>query len=260
MSDSRDTIQSVERAIDVLTVLGTAAEGLSHTEIAQRTGLHKATTSRILKTLVKRRFVKQNADTLRYSLGLAVLELSFDHLSGMDLRRAALPHLQALQVATGETVNLAILDEHDVIYIDRVESQQMLRTSSTLGKRTPAFCTSLGRAILAFTDPDLTHAILRSGRLPKITPHTLTNPIKIEEHLEVIRKTGVALDDRENQEHVRCIGAPIFDASGHVAGAVSISGPASRVIFDENQVIQVKGTARAISSDLGWGGKTTPSG
>ncbi len=247
-------MQSLDRSIQVLIELSRNSEGISLGDLATATGLHKSTISRILNTLKEAHFARQEKHSHKYFLGLGILELTFDYLSGLDLHQAALPHMRNLNNVTQETVNLGVLDGFNIIYIERIESRQMLRTTSPVGKRTAAFCTALGKAILAFADNDTIHESLYSKPLERLTPSTIIEPLAIEAELEKIRDTYIALDDRENQEHVRCIASPIFDARGHVDAAVSISAPASRIDFEKSGELQeqVRSTAKAISATLGW--------
>jgi len=249
-------MQSLERSIQVLGELSRNPEGISLGELAKATGLPKPTISRILNTLKEAHFARQDKHSHRYFLGLGILELTFDYLSGLDLHQAALPHMRDLNTITQETVNLGVLDGFNIIYIERIESRQMLRTTSPVGKRTAAFSTALGKAILAFADDETVRESIYTQPLEKLTPLTIVDPSEIEAELKKIQKSGIALDDRENQEHVRCIASPIFEARGHVVAAISISAPASRIDFDQAEELkaQVLSTARAISTQLGWVG------
>ncbi|MBC7265310.1 MAG: IclR family transcriptional regulator [Chloroflexi bacterium] len=248
------TVQSVERALQILFELSKSAEGMSLTELAARTGLHKSTVSRLLKTLTKYQFVSQDSITSWYLLGPSALEIAFDFLSDLELRRVALPHMRSLREITAETVNLAILDKREVVYIDRVESRHTLRLTTTIGKRAPAHSTALGKVLLAYSDATVVGQLLRAGPLERCTANTMVDPDTIESELAKVRRAGVAVDDRENQDDVRCVGAPIFDAWGRVIAAISVSGPVSRIT--PNRIPQlmeeVKRAAQAISTELGY--------
>lgn len=248
------TIQSLERAIQIIVELSRTADGVTLTDLSSRTGLHKATTSRILKTLLKEHFARQDSHGSRYLLGPRVLDIAFDYLNRMELRQIALPHMKALRDATEETVNLAILYQDEVIYIERVESLHTLRTTSTIGKRDPAHCTSLGKVLLAFADPEIVRRILRAQPLERLTPQTKTNPDDIEQELYQIRRSNVAIDDRESREYIRCTAAPVFDGRSEVVAALGISGPSSRMTIERLTELQrlVRKTAQDISADIGW--------
>ncbi len=183
-----------------------------------------------------------------------MLDIAFDYLNRMELRQIALPHMKALRDATEETVNLAILYQDEIIYIERVESLHTLRTTSTIGKRDPAHCTSLGKVLLAYADPEIMRRILRAQPLERLTPQTKTNPDEIERDLSQVRRSNVAIDDRESREYIRCTAAPVFDGRSDVVAAVGISGPSSRMTMERLTELQklVRKTAQDISGDLGW--------
>lgn len=254
MNASKDTIQSVERTIEVIKVMSCVKDGISLTQLSKSVDLHKATISRILKTLKLKGLVEQNPENLKYSLGTGFLEISLNYLESMDLRKIALPYMRVLQEKTGETVNLAILDNFEVIYIERIDSKQDLRHSISVGKRAPAYCTSLGKSILAFSDPKFVHQKLHQTHLEKLTDSTVVDPEKIIETLNEVRKNGFAFDDKEHQKHIRCTGSPIFKSDGKVIGAISISGPEMRMDLEtiERFSEYVKSTASLISAELGW--------
>jgi len=248
------TVRSVERAVQILSVLGEAGQALSLTELAVRAELPQATTLRLLRTLANAGLVKRDNATSRYFLGPTILVLAFDLLKGMELRQAALPHMTALRDVTEETVILAILDEVDVVQVERVESQQTLRTATSVGKRIPAHCTSLGKILLAYADPHTVDEVLQSHPLTSYTPKTITDPDQVRSQLSEVRRSGIALGDREYHEHIRGISAPIFDASGTAVGAICLSGPVHRLTVSRIRSLEqeVKKAAEAISRELGW--------
>ena len=254
MNAVNNTIQAVERTLEVIKMLSNSKDGVSITQLSQDVHLHKATISRILKTLKQGNFVEQNPDNSKYFLGTGFLEISLNYLENMDLRKTALPYMLALQEKTGETINLAILDNFEVIYIERIDSKQDLRHSVSVGKRAPAYCTSLGRAILAHSDMQYVKEKLFSTPLKKLTDFTTVEPNKILEKLDEVNSKGYAIDDREHQNHIRCVGSPIFRSDGKVVGAISISGPEIRIGL--NTIKQYSeyliSSAASISAELGW--------
>ena len=247
-------VQSVNRAIAIIKKLGGSKEGVSVTNLSRELKLNISTVSRLLKTLRADGIVTQNETTLRYSLGIGFLEIALNFWGSMDLRKAAVKHMKKLQENTNETVNLAVIDEFEVVYIDRIESKQEFRHSISIGKRAPVHCTSLGKAIVAFMDLEMISKNLSKIPLQKMTSFSKNKPDEIIEELIEIRKTKIAIDDREHQEHIRCVGSPIFDVRGNVVAAVSVSGPISRVSYQilEELKREIKDAARLISMDLGW--------
>jgi len=247
-------VQSVNRAIAIIKKLGGLKDGISVTNLSNDLDLNISTVYRLLKTLREDGIVAQNETTLRYSLGVGFLEIALNYLGSMDLMKAASQHMKVLQEKTGETVNLALIDGFEVVYIDRIESNQDLRHSISIGKKAPVHCTSLGKAIIAFMDREVISDRLSKTPLQKNTIFTKDSFEEIMADLNEIQKTKVAVDDREHQEHIRCVGSPIFDIRGNVVAAVSVSGPISRVTYEKLEELkrEIKKTAQLISVDLGW--------
>ncbi len=245
---------TVRKALDILDCLSKERTPLPTKEIARRCGISRPTAYRLLSTLASYGYVSRdhNQDE-RYRLSYKVLELSKSLLDGIELRQQALPFLTSLSQAANETVHLAVLDRDEVIYIDKVESTQPVRMHSTIGCRNPVHCTALGKAILAYLPPDERKRILDSVELERRTANTLTDRDRLEEHLDAVRLQGFAMDDLENEEGIRCVGAPIFGYSGKVVAAVSVSGPAYRLSVEMAREIgaQVRTTAASISRQLG---------
>ena len=229
--DRRESVQSLERAFDLLEELARAGE-LGVTELANRTALVPSTVHRLLHTLAKRGYVSQSSDSGRYLLGYKVVEVA----SGLErrlerLRVVTRPHLEAVQRATGETVNLVVLDADRVVYVDQVEGSRQVRMFTTVGTSVPAHTTGSGKAIMASTPPDVVEA-LYGGRepLPRLTPRTLTTLDELESDFRRIRRRGYAVDNEEHEEGVGCVAVAVFDHSGRPAAAISVSGPTARVL------------------------------
>ena len=181
-------VQSVSRAIAIIKKLGGLKDGISVTNLSKDLDLNISTVYRLLKTLREDGIVTQNEKTLRYSLGVGFLEIALNYLSSMDLRKAASQHMKVLQEKTGETVNLALIDGFEVVYIDRIESNQDLRHSISIGKRAPVHCTSLGKAIIAFMNRDIISQLLLKTPLQKNTTFTKVSVKGIMTELLEIQK------------------------------------------------------------------------
>ena len=227
----RDSVQSLERAFDLLEALAAGGE-LGVTELAHRTGLVPSTAHRLLHTLTKRGYVTQSPETGRYLLGYKVVEVA----SGLErrlerLRVAARPHLEVIQRATGETVNLVVLDADRVVYVDQVEGSRNVRMFTTVGSSVPAHTTGSGKAIMANGPPEAVEA-LYGGREPlqRLTEHTLTSLAALEEDFGQIRRRGFALDNEEHEEGVGCVAVAVFDHTGRPCAAMSVSGPSARIL------------------------------
>jgi IclR family acetate operon transcriptional repressor len=163
-----------------------------------------------------------------FRLGPKMIELAGVLISQQDLRNESEPLLEKLSAQTQETAHLAIPTGNNVVYIAKVDSPQSVRMASHIGLRNPLHCTALGKAILAFYPQEQIDAVIGKG-LPARTPFTLISPEILRDELGHIRVEGFAIDDQENELGVRCAGAPVFDYSGKVIGAISVSGPASRI-------------------------------
>jgi DNA-binding IclR family transcriptional regulator len=227
----RDSVQSLERAFDLLEALGEGGE-LGVTELAERTGLVPSTAHRLLATLVKRDYVTQNAISGRYLLGYKVAEVA----SGLEqrlsrLRAAARPHLESVRQATGETANLVILDGDHVVYVDQVEGTRRVRMFTVVGTAALAHTTGSGKAILAYGPPEAVTTLYADREpLERLTPRTLVTLEELREDFRRIRRRGYAIDHEEHEEGVGCVAAPLFDHTGRPCGAISVSGPSARIV------------------------------
>lgn len=248
-----NTVQSIERALKIIEELAEERDGLGVTELSRRLDLHKSTVHRLLSTLVIFGYVEQNPYTERYRLGMKLLYLGESILERMDLRREAHDLLEELSREVNETVHLVVPDGNSVIYIDKIDSSRTIRMYSQIGRRAPMHASAVGKAILAFYPEDFVRKIAEEG-LEKYTEKTITDPGKLMEHLKTVRIQGFAIDDEENEKGIRCIGAPIFDYSGRVIGALSISGATVTITADKFDFISKKAVeyARSISMKMGW--------
>lgn len=248
-----NTVQSIERAIKILEQLAEAKEGLGVTELSRRLNLHKSTVHRLLSTLLTFGYVEQNPYSEKYRLGMKLLYLGGAILERMDLRREAHEVLKELSEQVNETVHLVVPDGSSAIYIDKIDSSRTIRMYSQIGRRAPMHASAVGKAILAFLPEDLVSKVIEKG-LEKYTSNTITDPDELIKHLETVRTRGFAVDDEENEEGIRCIGAPIFDYSGKVVGALSISGSTVTVTQDKIDFFAKKALecARKISRHMGW--------
>ncbi len=246
------SIAVVVRTLDLLEILADSAEPLGVTEIANRLQTTKSAAYRILATLEQRGYVLKDAATARYRLGARFAYLGQQSLAGFDLRQAARPLLEGLHSRFGETVNLGVRDDQEIVYIDMIESSHGLRMAARLGGRDPLTSTALGKAILAYLPPAEQGQILAQP-LPMRTPRTLTTVAALTTELLQIRQAGLAEDRGENEVGSRCLGAPIFNHLGAVTAAISLTAPASR-LDDPLAAIagtELKAAAAAITHRIG---------
>lgn len=255
--DEPKTVQAVERALFILEVMAQAGVPITITELAQKTNLTLGTTHRLLNTMVHRGFVEQNADNSKYRLGLKVFQIGSTASHFKDLRTVARPAMEGLQQRYNETVNLATLDGYEVVYVDQVESTNIVvvRMFARAGNRGPAHCTGSGKVLLAGLTDEQLEELISTMPLDKFTNETITEPEMLKKELARVRIEGYALDLGERDEGVRCVAAPIRNYDGRIAAAISISGPSNRITtsFIKNELVDVlKESADLISQQLGY--------
>jgi IclR family KDG regulon transcriptional repressor len=257
-SKPTNLVQAIERATLILDTLSQKARGVSLKELSAEVALPKGTTHRLLASLAYFGYVRQDLGTRDYLLGFRLVELGNRLLNQLDLRTEAKPLLLELGRKVKETVHLVILDQNDVLYIDKVESDENpggLRMASRIGSRTQAHSCAVGKVLLADLSEDQLDEYITQQGLPKLTERTLTDPAQLKEHLEVVRMQGYAVDDEENEQGIRCVAAPIRNESGKVIAATSISGPAIRITRErirDTLQREIMETAASISSRLGF--------
>ena len=248
------TVKSVDKACYLLEVVSEYPEGIAITELAQQVGMYKSTVHRLLTTMMNRGYIEQNIKTGHYKLGYQVLDLGMKLLASIDLRSEALPFLKELAESANEVVHLALLDQGEIVYVEKVESQNTIRMHSRVGKRVPVHATGLGKAILAFLPVAEVSKLLDHYGLSALTPHTITDQTRFLAVLEDIQQLGYAMDIEENEEGVCCVAAPILDSNGRAVAACSVSGPKMRMSIDRLQQLSplVAQTGQRISERLGY--------
>jgi len=247
-------IQSVARALTILDVLADARGELALHEIAERVGLPKSTAHGLISTLKDYGYIEQCGFTAKYRLGLRLFEVGSVVALGWEVRTVAAPYIQKLLDEMRETVHLAILDNYEVLYIDKRESSESLRIASQVGMRLPAHCTGVGKVLLAYLTPEMRKEVIAAKGLPRYTQNTLTDAASLEAQLCRVREDGYAVDNQEIMDSLKCVAAPVRDQGGKVVSAISLSGPISRMQGERFQkVIRiVTETAEEISANLGY--------
>jgi len=244
-----ERIKSIDKALDLLEFLSANEQETGITEISKNLHLGLSTVHRILFTLKSRGYVIQNRNTKKYKLGIKLFELGCAVQSTKHLVEITKPYLKQLSQSTNETANLAILEGKEVIYLDTIESPEILRTEIMAGTRTPAHCTALGKVLLAFiTDGEFESLYKSDEPLSSLTSKSISSLEGLKKNLKKAKEQGYAIDREEYKIGINCIGAPIFSRSGEVISAISITGPASR--FTLNEMEKVKSKLIAISKDI----------
>ena len=254
------TVQSVERAFDILELLASAEREMQLREITQATGLNASTCHHLVSTLVKRGYVGQNPRGRTYFISNKVLELSTSRLRQFDLKDMAMPELRKLNQKTGESVHLAAMQGYDLTTLAKLDSTRPIRVGTDMsGKGDAAHATATGKAILAWLpETEIARVIAEKG-LSSFTDKTMTGMAELLEDLRHVRRNGFSTDKEEFQPGVTCVGSAIRDHSGAVIGSISCSMPTLRAEGDhlESVIRAVQQSTTAVSQLLG--GSSEPS-
>jgi DNA-binding IclR family transcriptional regulator len=223
----RNKVQSLDRALEILKLLGTEPE-MRVTDLARRLEVHKSTVFRLLATLEEHGLVEQNPRTEKYRLGYGLVRLAGSVVAEVDLARASRPVLEELALRTGETVNLAILQGNQVVNIDQIAAPNVVVNVNWVGKQTPLHATSNGKVLLAYL-PNVERQRLLAAPLPRLTPRTITDARTLEKQLRRVVEDGYAFTLEELELGLNAVAAPGGGAHGRVQAAVSVAGPSYRV-------------------------------
>lgn len=246
-------VQVLQRAMDVLDVIGRNGEPVTLKKITEQVALPKSTVYRILSNLESRGYICCGADG-GYRLGMTFIALGLRAEKGFELKRLARPYMSKLNEATSETVHLGVLEKNRVLYVDSIDSPHAIRLVAKIGGTNAVHCTSLGKALLIKQSDDEIRQILAEEGMGERTHYTLSQPDAFLKEMEVVRRLGFSVDDRESGEDCFCVGAPIYNHLGHVIAAISISGPTSRVsrqLAETQLVPKLLEATRNISKSLG---------
>lgn len=248
-----ETVRVADRIFDILEQLAQAGTPLSLGEIAERTGISKTTAHRLLATMCARQYVEKRSNG-SYTIGYKMIETVSTHINGLELLTESRPYLNQVVRDLELTSHMGILDGNDVVYIEKMDMYPNTRLYTRVGYRSPAFCSSIGKCLLACLSGDEQDEFLYNCSFKKYTSHTITDPREFKRVLRIIRKQGWAMDNEEYQEGHRCIGAPIFDYRGSAVAAISASG-SIHILTDErleSVIREVKEAAAAISRRMGY--------
>lgn len=242
-------ISSVKKAMDLLKLFTAERPELSLVELSSHMELHKSSIYRIMSTLAAAGFVEKDRVTNKYRLGLIFLELANHILNRYDFRERVKPYLEELAKKTGEIIHLAILDGADIIYLDKNGQAQPLTVATKIGGRSPAYCSAMGKVLLAvLTRQELTK-VLGEGPFKRMTSNTITEMPRLEAELKKVKHQGFAIDDEEAFPGIRCVAAPLKRKEGEVIAAISATVPKERMGKERIRGIGqlVKETAQMIS-------------
>ncbi len=249
-ADSKNSIQVIDRMMLLLDVLVASGEPVALKALAQQTGLHTSTAHRILNVMVGARLVDRN-EPGNYRLGMRLMELGNIVKSRIDVRQVALPFMRELHAITGETVNLSVRQDDEIIYVERTASARtMMRVVQVIGARAPLHITAAGKLYLCEDDPARVKAYAERSHLTPYTVNSLRTLAALTKELLAVRGQGYALDQEEAELGVRCIAAGVYDDTGALCAGLSVSAPMERSKLAWASEIKV--TAAKVSEALGF--------
>lgn len=247
-----EQLQMVSRIFSIVEYLSHTSGAKGPTDIAEAVGLHKSTVHRLLNALRKLGYVEKMEEEGHYRIGIKLVEIVSSHINSLELQTEARPFLNDLHAELNLIVHLGILDAHDVVYIEKMDIRPNLRLYAQIGLRVPAYCSSLGKCLLAGMSGDMLDSLLSTCRFEQHTKNTITDAAVMKKHLREVRLRGWAMDDEEYIIGNRCVAAPIYDYRGDNIAAISASGPTS-LLTDARlteTVARVKKAAADISRRL----------
>lgn len=260
-SDQRGSLKSMQKLMAVLDCFSRYDRSLSLAEISERCKMPKTTVHRLVTSLREAKLLEQDKGRDRYRMGIRLFELGSIVLANLDLHREARDLVERLGDISGESAHLCVFDGTNMVIIEHREPGGSSVNWTTTLSLSPSYCTGVGKAALAFQEPATIEKVIGLG-LPPYTPTTLTDPDALRQDLAETRKRGYSIDEGEHQPTVRCVAAPIRNASGRVFAAVSVTGPMDRVTRERVPVLAelVIATANQLSRQLGYEPATQATG
>ncbi len=246
--------ESVIKAFAIIEYLTEQEEWVPLRTLARALDIDGATAHRFLTSLKELGYVQQRPDDSRYQLTLKFAWIASRLLERTELKTIAQPFLKQLMSRTRETTHLAVLEDDHAVYIDKVDNNQGMLMRSRIGSRVHLHSTSVGRAILAFLPGEQRETLLAKIPCPAMTAKTVTDMGRLREQLALVRSRGYAVDDEENEVGIRCVGAPVFDHTGRVVGAISTSGWTITMTLERCATLaaDLQDTCLALSRKLGY--------
>jgi IclR family transcriptional regulator, KDG regulon repressor len=246
-------ITALQRGLRLLQLFSESPHGLTAKQVAGRSRLPVSTVHRFLANLHGGGFLNCGGDGV-YHLGIACFAIGHAALGQLDIRRVSLPYLEELNRQTRETIHLTVRHGLFAVYVEKLDSPEQLRIHSRIGAAVPLYCTAVGKVMLAHMPDDERERVLPQLVLKRLTPNTVGNLQELESELYRVRKNGYACDLEENELHIRCVAAPVWDHAGSVNASLSITAPAVRMSVTRLRqlapLIQTAGLQ--ISRELGY--------
>src|SRR5580658_8390656 len=246
-------ITALQRGLRLLQLFSESPHGLTAKQVAGRSRLPVSTVHRFLVNLHRAGFLNCGGDGV-YQLGIACFAIGQAALGQLDIRRVSLPYLEELNRKTRETIHLTLRHGLSAVYVEKLDSPEQLRIHSRIGAAVPLYCTAVGKVMLAYMPDEERERVLPQLGLKRLTPNTVGNLQELEAELHRVRKNGYACDLEENELHIRCVAAPIWDHAGSVNASLSITAPMVRMAVTRLRqlapLIQTAGLQ--ISRELGY--------
>ncbi len=246
-------VQSLSRALWLMNALADCPQGLSLSEVAHRVQLPTSTAHRLLTTLQNERYVRFDSERSAWLIGVQAFQIGSTFVRSRDMVAMARPYMRRLMEESGETVNLAINDRMEVVYLAQVECHKMMRAIAGPGGRARMHCSGVGKALLAYASESELHDVIENQGLTRETQKTLADADALKADLKMIRKRGYAIDDEENAIGLRCVASLVFDEHGEPLAGLSVSGPMARMTDARLPVLGAAVTqiAAEITGELG---------
>ncbi len=246
-------VQSVDKALLILKLLADKGREMKLTEISDELDINKSTLHGIISTLKYHGYVDQDGKTQKYRLGLYLIELGEISARSLDIINITSPIIEQVSQKLHETVHIASLDNFEVVYVNKRESNQSMRIFTSIGSRNPAYCTGVGKAILAFMDENKINELIPE-KLEKLTPNTITDRQEFLRSLKKVKENGYAFDKEEFSVGLTCVAFPIFDSNGDPKYAISVSGPTVRMTEEKisEAISMLKNASIEISRSIGY--------
>src|SRR5579864_955590 len=246
-------ITALQRGLRLLHLFSESPRGLTAKQVAVLSRLPVSTVHRFLANLVTAGFLSCDIEG-NYHLGIACFAIGQAAVGQLDIRRLSLPYLRELNQQTRETIHLTVLHGLSAIYVEKLDSPEPLRIHSHIGAAVPLYCTAVGKVMLAYMQLDEREAVRRQLDLKRLTPNTVGNLQELEAELHRVRKNGYACDLEENELHIRCVAAPIWDHSGAVNASLSITAPMVRMSVTRLRQLAplIQSAGLQISRELGY--------
>lgn len=254
LSSEQSLSTAVSRALAILEGLADRSGGMTNSEISRKIRIPRSSASYLLRTLERSGYLRRDRETGKYSLGLKVLNLSRGVLVGLDIRQLALPLLRELAQRVHLTVHLAILDQNQAVYIEKVEVPGFIKMDTWVGRRMEVYSTSVGKALVMHLPEPEVEAIVKGRGLHRRTPKTITLYSGFQQELAKVRGQGYAVDDEENSLGARCVAVPVFNSFGNVEASIGVTGTTNQVKKSDIPAIalHVMEASRKLSHQLGY--------